>query len=254
MRVELANISYKINKKSLIENICMNINPKEFVGLIGPNGSGKSTILKCIYRVLKPSNGAIFFDGQNITELSIKESALKVAVVVQHNFTSFDFDVLDVVLMGRSPYKRLMEADNKNDYDIAHQALVIVGLEGFSKRKISTLSGGERQRVIIARALAQKTPCLILDEPINHLDIKFQLQTMDMIKKMNVTVIAAIHDLNIAATYCDNIYAINNGRIVAQGKPAQIFTTEFIHDIFGVQAKVETCSETGFVNILYRNV
>ncbi|MDR1395287.1 MAG: ABC transporter ATP-binding protein, partial [Deltaproteobacteria bacterium] len=156
--------------------------------------------------------------------------------------------------MGRSPYKRIMEADNDEDWSISLQALAAVGLENFSGRKFFTLSGGEQQRVILARALAQKTPCLILDEPTNSLDIKYQLQIMDIIKKLDVTVIAAIHDLNIAAMYCDKIFAVNNGRIIAQGTPRQIFTAEFIQDIFEVEASVDTNEKTGLINIAYRGI
>lgn len=146
------------------------------------------------------------------------------AVVAQHIYYNFDFTVQDVVLMGRSPYKKPMERDNAEDYKIVQDALKQVGMESFAKRSFSTLSGGEQQRIILARALAQKTECLILDEPTNHLDIKYQLQLLDIVKQLNFTVISAIHDLNIAAMYCDRLYVMKDGRILASGTPKEVLS------------------------------
>ena len=157
--------------RQILQGIDLELRPKEFLGIIGPNGSGKSTFLKCVYRVQKPTTGKIYFNGKKLDEFSYRESALKLAVVAQHNFYNFDFSVLDVVLMGRSPHKKMMERDNAEDYKIARDALRVVGLEEFGERNFSTLSGGEQQRVILARALTQQTECLVLDEPTNHLDV-----------------------------------------------------------------------------------
>ncbi|WP_312259097.1 ABC transporter ATP-binding protein, partial [Megamonas funiformis] len=165
-----------IGNKEILKGINIDVKNKEFLGIIGPNGSGKSTFLKCIYRILKPSEGKILFNGKNIDELSFRQTALDLAVVAQHNFYNFDFKVLDVVLMGRSPHKKILERDNEIDYKIARNALEKVGLKDFVERNFTTLSGGEQQRVILARALTQETECLVLDEPTNHLDIKYQLQ------------------------------------------------------------------------------
>ena len=227
-----------IGDKPILKGIDLRLHDKEFLGIIGPNGSGKSTFLKCVYRVLKPTDGEIFFDGRRLDELSYRESALRLAVVAQHNFYSFDFSVLEVTLMGRSPHKRMLEGDNQRDYEIARQALATVGMAGFEKRSIATLSGGEQQRVILARALTQKTECLVLDEPTNHLDIKYQLQIMDLISTRGLTVVAAIHDLNIAAMYCDRIVALQRGKIIAEGTPAEVLTPELIGDLYRVRAAV----------------
>ena len=136
--------------RQILQGIDLELRPKEFLGIIGPNGSGKSTFLKCVYRVQKPTTGKIYFNGKKLDEFSYRESALKLAVVAQHNFYNFDFSVLDVVLMGRSPHKKMMERDNAEDYKIARDALRVVGLEEFGERNFSTLSGGEQQRVILA--------------------------------------------------------------------------------------------------------
>ncbi|MEF2630460.1 ABC transporter ATP-binding protein, partial [Megamonas funiformis] len=151
----------------------------------------------------------------------------------------FDFKVLDVVLMGRSPHKKILERDNEIDYKIARNALEKVGLKDFVERNFTTLSGGEQQRVILARALTQETESLILDEPTNHLDIKYQLQIMDIVKSLNLTVIAAIHDLNIAAMYCDRLVALKDGQIVGAGKPKDLLTEKFIKDLYEVDTKIE---------------
>lgn len=236
--------------KEILKGIDFTLKPKEFVGIIGPNGSGKSTFLKCVYRIQKPTSGEIYFDGRKMDELSYRESALKLAVVAQHNFYSFDFNVLEVVLMGRSPHKKVLERDNLEDYRIAREALKTVGMEDFEKRSFSTLSGGEQQRVILARALTQQTECMVLDEPTNHLDIKYQLEIMDIVKGLDLTVVAAIHDLNIAAMYCDRLVAIKDGQIVAVGTPKEVLTEKFIYDMYEVQSRV-TEDADGHLHIQY---
>ncbi len=238
MEILAKNIKKSIGNKEILQQINLDVKNKEFLGIIGPNGSGKSTFLKCVYRILKPSSGEIFFNGKNIDELSFRQTALDLAVVAQHNFYSFDFNVLDVVLMGRSPHKKILERDNKKDYDIAYKSLEIVGLKDFAERSFTTLSGGEQQRFILARALTQETESLILDEPTNHLDIKYQLQIMDIVKSLNLTVIAAIHDLNIAAMYCDRLVALKDGQIVGAGKPKDLLTEKFIKDLYEVDTKI----------------
>ena len=223
---------------------------QEMVGVIGPNGSGKSTLLKCIYRILRPSGGAVKLDGKALLDYTTKESARKLAVVAQHNYYNFDFSVQDVVLMGRAPHKRALDRDNAEDYQIVSQALETVGMTDFTHRSFATLSGGEQQRVILARALAQQTPCLILDEPTNHLDIKYQLQLLDLVRGLNRTVITAVHDLNIAAMYCDRLYALKDGQIVGQGTPQELLTPAFIRDVYEVDAEVFR-DKRGILRIVY---
>ena len=185
-----------------------------------------------------------------ISTMSVKESAKKLAVVAQHNYYNFDFSVRDVVLMGRSPHKKTLERDNAQDFRIVEEALTKVGMLHFAERSFSTLSGGEQQRVILARALAQQTPCLILDEPTNHLDIKYQLQLMDLVRGLDRTVITAVHDLNIAAMYCDWLYAVKDGRVLGQGTPQALLTPEFIRQVYEVEAEVST-DRNGMLRVLY---
>ena len=250
MNIQTDAIQVSFGSKTILHDISLAIQDKEFVGIIGPNGSGKSTFLKCLYRVLQPSGGKIYFDGAELSSLSHRDTALKMAVVAQHSTVNFDFSVLEMVLMGRSPYKGLLDRDQLDDYEIARHALSEVGLSDFESRNFNTLSGGEQQRVILARALAQRTECLVLDEPTNHLDIKYQLELMTIVKRLDATVVSAIHDLNLAAIYCDRIIALKEGHIVCSGTPQEVLTAETIRHIYGVSAMVQTLPD-GRLNIIY---
>ncbi|WP_077369484.1 ABC transporter ATP-binding protein [Anaerosalibacter sp. Marseille-P3206] len=238
--------------KQILKDLSINISNNEFVGIIGPNGSGKSTLLRCLYRTLKPKKGTIFIDNKDIEDLSLKETAKKIAVVSQHNELDFDFSVLDMVLIGRSPHKRFLERDNHKDYRIALSSLEKVGMEDFAHRDYNSLSGGEKQRVILARALAQDTECLILDEPTNHLDIKYQLQFMSIAKSLNITVISAIHDLNIAVLYCDKIYAMKDGQIVDYGVPKEVLTKKLIKELYDVDSEIILNKENKIMSIAFK--
>ena len=238
------------NQVQALSCVNFSVEEGEYVAIMGESGSGKTTLLNIMAALDKPTEGAVYLDGKALEGYSFKQSARRVAVVAQHNYYNFDFSVQDVVLMGRAPHKRALDRDNARDYQMAAQALETVGMSAFAGRSFSTLSGGEQQRVILARALAQDTPCLILDEPTNHLDIKYQLQLMDIVKGLDRTVVAAIHDLNIAALYCDRLYAIKGGEIVGSGTPKEVLTPDFIRQVYEVDAKTYT-DETGQLHILY---
>lgn len=250
-RLETRDLSVRLAGQQILENIHLTAGEKQMVGVIGPNGSGKSTLLKCIYRVLRPTSGAVWLDGRELGSYSVRQSAQKIAVVAQHHAHGFDFTVREVVLQGRSPHKRALERDNAEDYRLVCEALQTVGMADKEERIFSTLSGGEQQRVILARALAQQTPCLILDEPTNHLDIQYQLQMMELLRALDRTVLLAVHDLNLAAAYCDELYALQNGRLVGSGPPRELLTPAFIEKVYQVQARVGT-DEEGIPYILYR--
>lgn len=250
MNIKAENINITLEKNNILKDINIEVDNKEVVGIIGPNGSGKSTFLKCIYRVLKPSDGAILLDKVDIKDMTVKESSKRLAVLSQHNNYNFDFTVKDIVLMGRSPHKRFMERDNKEDYAIVNDALKKVEMLEFKDRCFQSLSGGEQQRVILARALAQQQQCLILDEPTNHLDIKYQLQLMRIVKNLNIEVIAAIHDLNIAAMYCDKIYVLKDGEIIKYGNPKEVLTQKLIKEVYEVDAEVILNNERIYISYL----
>ena len=250
MNISAKDIRLSYGAEEILKGVSIHSGSREFVGLIGPNGSGKSTLLKCIYRILKPNAGQIFLGEEELQTMSVKESARRMGVVAQHNYYNFEFTVKEVVMMGRSPHKKTLERDNARDYEIVDQALKTVGMEEFAQRSFSTLSGGEQQRVILARALAQQTPCLILDEPTNHLDITHQLQLMRIVKNLPVTVISAIHDLNIAAMFCDRIYVLKDGVLEGEGTPGEVLTPELIRRIYKVESEVVYDSQ-GKMHILF---
>jgi len=253
MVLDISSLSFNFGSKNILADINISIKDNGIVGIIGPNGSGKSTLLKCIYRVLKPKTGTIFIDGKNINDYQFKETAKKMAVVAQHNDTHFDFNVLEMVLIGRSPHKKFMERDSAEDIELAYKALEQVNMKDFADRNFSSLSGGEKQRIILARALVQNTDCLILDEPTNHLDIKHQLHFMSLAKDLKITVISAIHDLNIAAMYCDKIYALKEGQIIASGSVNEVITEEVIKTLYDVEAKI-IYDEEKKPHVIFKNI
>lgn len=251
MRLEVKDLSYSYGENEAADHVSLDVDKGEFVGLIGPNGSGKSTVLKNVYRGLIPDSGSITLDGKNLLTMSYRESALKLAVVGQENDVPFDFLVEEIVAMGRSPHKKLFDIDTAEDKRIVHHALEHLGMENMAKRSYLHLSGGEKQRVLIARAVAQESDFLVLDEPTNHLDISYQMQIFDFIKRLRVTVLSAIHDLNMAALYCDRLYVLKEGKVVLSGTPEEVLTPENIYDVYGVKSAVETSPYTGKLTITY---
>lgn len=250
MEITAEGVQARLGGADILRGVDLRAGAGDFVGVIGPNGSGKSTLLKCIYRVLQPSAGAVYLDGRSLEACSFRESAKRVAVLAQHNFYNFDFTVQDVVLMGRAPHKKALERDNAQDYHIVREALETVGMESFRTRSFSSLSGGEQQRVILARALAQQTPCLVLDEPTNHLDIKYQIQLLRFVKRLPCMTIAALHDLNLAAMFCDRLYLMHKGRVMAHGSPQEVLTKQNIETVYEVPVTV-TNRPDGRLNVLY---
>lgn len=242
-------VDYGTRDRDILHSVGLEVREGEFLGIIGPNGSGKSTLLKNIYKVLRPQRGAMTLMELDLLALSNREMAQRLAVVVQEQEASFDFTVEEVVLMGRHARKGLLEAETEGDQALVREMLRRVGLDRAREQSFSTLSGGEKQRVMIARALSQQTPCLILDEPTNHLDIKYQMELMDLVRELPCTVVAAIHDLNLAAMYCDRLYALKDGRIVGSGTPEELLTEAFIRDVYEVEARVSR--EDGLLRVLF---
>ncbi len=252
MKIDAKNITVRIDEKTIIEDISMHLNDNEFVGIIGPNGSGKSTFLKSIYRVLKPVSGEVFIDDENLLEMSYRRSAKKMAVVSQFNDLNFDLSVKQMVLMGRAPHKKFLEADTLEDYKIIEEALKQVGMLKYIDRSFLTLSGGEKQRVILARAIAQQSDVLILDEPTNHLDINHQLSFLKVIKEKQSTVFCAIHDLNTALMFCDRLYALKDGKVLFHGKTLDVVTEGNIEELYHVKSKIYT--DTDGIHIRYMDI
>ncbi|MCM3713768.1 ABC transporter ATP-binding protein [Halalkalibacter oceani] len=251
MKIAVQNVTTTIQKRPIIQDMSLDVGSGECIGIIGPNGSGKSTLLKSIYRALPYDAGEIYVDRIDWAACSAKEAAKYMAVVSQEGAAQFDFSVEEMVLMGRSPHKKWFEADSDDDRRVVKRALEQVGLWEDRERSFITLSGGEKQRVMIARAIAQQAQILVLDEPTNHLDIHHQLQVMEIARELGVTIIAALHDLNIAAAYCDRIYVVDNGEIVASGTPAEVLTEQLLRRVFQVETDVIIHPKTNSVHITY---
>ena len=251
MTLQVKQVGWSVAAIKIIDDITLQVDPGEFVGIIGPNGSGKSTLLRTIYRAIKPDAGLIMLDGDDVRELSARQAALRTAAVMQEQASEFDFNVYEVVLMGRNPHKSLFDRDTHRDFEIVDQALEQVSMADFAERNFYTLSGGEKQRVLIARALAQQAKFLLMDEPTNHLDIRYQIEILELVKSLKVTTLAALHDLNLAALYCDRLYVLEDGKIAGAGTPDEILTTELIQTVYGVTAEVAPHPTTGHLHIAY---
>jgi len=242
VKLNVNGIDCHYGSTKVLSDISLEVKPGDFVGILGPNGSGKTTLLKSISRVLKPHGGSIFIDRDDIYSLKPIEVAKNMAVVPQDSSVGFDFSVMDVVLMGRNPHLGKFQMETKKDVEIARKAMELTNTWGFADRSIHELSGGERQRVIIARALAQEPKILLLDEPMSHLDIINQLEIMDLVKslcvKSGLAVIAVIHDLNMAARYCNSALLLKTGKVFAIGKIDEVLTSDNIRSVFAVDAIV----------------
>jgi iron complex transport system ATP-binding protein len=252
MRLDVKGVCWSPDGiKKVLDDVELHASPGEFVGIIGPNGSGKSSLLRCIYRALRPDAGTVLLNGKNVLSMKPREAAAKIAVVLQETATEFEFSVLEIVLMGRQPHRSAMERFTPEDMLIAKTALEKVGMMELRSRPFLTLSGGEKQRCLVARALAQKTRFLILDEPTNHLDIRYALEILDLVKQLKITTIAVLHDLNLAASYCDRLFVMHRGQIRASGAPREVLTPRLLLDVFEVGGIVGEHPVTGKPSITF---
>ena len=241
-------VSYRTRQVEIIRDISLTVNQGEFVGVIGPNGSGKSTLLKNIYKMLVPVSGDILLDGKSLLKMSNRQMAERIAVVSQESEANFDFTVEEVVQMGRYPRKRLMEAANDHDREVVCHSLEMVGMEDFLERSFLSLSGGEKQRVLIARALAQETEMIILDEPTNQLDSGSQSKTLSLVQASKKTVLTALHDLSLASKFCDRIYVLKNGQNLCDGRPDDVISSALVEELYHIHADVFRRNEKVFID------
>ncbi|WP_129783362.1 ABC transporter ATP-binding protein [Promicromonospora panici] len=238
MRVDFDDVTVRLGGRDVVQHASLTIEPGTVVGLVGPNGSGKSSLLRTLYRAVRPRRGSVRVDGQDVLRLSGRQAARAVAVMLQDAPTDFDLNVEETVLLGRAPHHTAFGRDTPTDLDVVADVMRRTGVTDLADRMVATLSGGQRQRVLLARALAQQSPVLVLDEPSNHLDISHQHELMTTVRSLGRTVIAALHDLNLATRYCDRVVVLDAGRIFAAGPPARVLTPELIRTTFDVDVRV----------------
>ncbi|NED22070.1 ABC transporter ATP-binding protein [Streptomyces sp. SID9913] len=231
-------VSRTLDGRLIVDGVSLTPRPGSVTGVLGPNGSGKSTLLRLLSGVLAPASGIVTLDGRPLGAWGRRAVARRVAVVEQHSDTLVELTVLDVVRLGRIPHRRAWTPATAADEEAVRSALERTSLTGRADQPWHTLSGGERQRVQIARALAQEPRELLLDEPTNHLDIQHQLDLLKLIVELPVTSVVALHDLNLAAMYCDQVVVLRGGRVVAAGTPGDTLTEPLIADVYGVRTEV----------------
>ncbi|WP_311173975.1 ATP-binding cassette domain-containing protein [Halobellus ordinarius] len=250
--VEIADLRVGFGDTTVLAGIDATVDSGTFLGLIGPNGAGKTTLLRTLNGTLGPDTGGVTIGGRDVHTLSSKAASRLVATVPQDTTVTFEFDARSVVEMGRNPHRSRFGTWREADTDAVDRALDRTDTRQFADRPITTLSGGERQRVLLARSLAQETPLLLLDEPTASLDINHQIRTLELVRKLvatGKTVIAAIHDLNLAAHYCDELLLLADGDVGAHGPPASVLTESTLEDAFDANAVVSRHPVTGSVYV-----
>ena len=250
--ISAQDLTYEIEGSTLLDGVNLHADRGQLVGLIGPNGAGKSTLLRTISGILRYRRGAVLLEGEDLRSLSPKDVAATLALVPQIAPYTYGFTSLELVLMGRYPHLGRFQIEGREDDRIARDAMRLTETEQFADRTLDTLSGGERQRVFVARALAQQPRILLMDEPTANLDVLHQLKVLDLVRRLvadGLTAVAAIHDLNMAARYCDKLVMLNKGHVLAEGSPDEVLTPETIESVFGVHSAVYRDPITGALAI-----
>jgi len=252
--LQIKQVGFSYLNGSVLSNINLTIKAGEMVGLLGPNGSGKTTLLKLASGILPPGQGEIWLDGHRTTQWRRQEMARNIAVVPQHFHIPFAFTVNEVVALGRIPFARPFAGETRQDKQVIAHAMQITGIQELASRRFDELSGGERQKVILAMALAQQPRLLLLDEPTVHLDITHQIEILELVRELNaeqkITIVTAIHDLNLASLYFDRLILLKEGQIKADGTPAQVLTAASIKEVFSASVSVAPHPVTGTPHIV----
>lgn len=259
MMLETRAVSFSYKENAVLRDVSMSVASGEFVGIMGPNGSGKTTLLRCITGYLSPGSGSVTVDGRAVGSYTPREMARLFAVVPQMSSTDFPFSAYDIVMMGRIPHTaNRLGGYSKDDMAKVRDAMARTNTWQFANRTFNALSGGERQRVVIARAIAQEPQALLLDEPTIYLDISGQIEIMDLVRDINrkegMTVISVLHDVNLAARYCDRIALLSHGEVEAFGPPAEVLTQDMIQAVYGVDVAVRKDPMTNSVYVMPRSI
>lgn len=242
MTLSAHDVRWAAGGRMIVDGVTLEARPGRMLGLVGPNGSGKSSLLRVLCRLRRTAGGVVRLDGRDIDGYARRALARRLAFVEQQASTDVGLTVCDVVRLGRTPHRAALASWSDADEHAVEGALARVGLADRHDQAWHTLSGGERQRAQIARALAQESGELILDEPTNHLDIRHQLSILSLVRRLGVTCLVALHDLNLASLFCDEIAVMQAGKLVAAGSPQTVLTPDLVRDVFGVDVRIRTDS------------
>lgn len=254
IEINMQNVTLGYGRKLVVEDITFKAEPGEMIGLVGPNGCGKSTIIRALSRIISPYSGRILLNGKDIFRIPRRELACLIGVVPQVPLLPSNFTAFEIVLMGRNPHLGLFQYEGHKDIAIAWEAMGKTSTQHLAQQRIGELSGGEIQCIVVARVFAQETEAILLDEPTANLDISRQIEILDLIKSLcrkdGLTVVVALHDLNLAAQYCDRLVLINNGRIHAAGKPGEVINTDNIMHVYGAGSYIYIHPLSGLPTVL----
>lgn len=250
--VEITGLDVRYGAARILEEIAFSAEQGEMIGIVGPNGSGKTTLLKAMSRIVTPESGEIYYNNQDMADLTFRQLAREVAVVPQEIAIQFDYTVREIVTMGRHPFIGRFASESREDHAICTRAMKLASVDHLAETSVNAISGGERQRVLIARALAQEPKVLLLDEATSNLDISHQIEILSIIRRETVraSIISVFHDLNLASSYCDRILLLKDRQIHAMGPPAEVLTRENIRAVYGVDVIVRKHPLTGRPYIL----
>jgi len=251
--LEIKNLYYTINNKKILDNISFDISSGDFISVLGPNGAGKTTLIKNITNIIHYNSGLILLNNKDIKKYRKKEFSKNVAYIPQSINIDYNFSVKDIVLMGRLPYLKLFEEYTDKNYEICEKIMKELHIFEFRDRSILTLSGGEQQRVFIARALAQNSNILVLDEPISELDIGNQINTMTLLKKLNkekkITIITVLHDINIALNFTSKCLLLKKGKIIEYDFTEKVLNQENVKSIFNIDMNFMCHNNKKYISI-----
>jgi len=240
MQLKINGVSFSYSSVPVLKDITYEAEGARFISILGPNGVGKSTLIHCINKILSPTGGSVFIDGEDVKEITIKELAKKIGYVPYSSNDTFPLTVVDTVLMGRHPHSKWKSLDN--DLDIVYDTLKMLGISHLAMRPFNELSAGQHQKVMLARGLVQEPQILLLDEPTSNLDIRHQLDVTKMLKRLSeekqILIIMISHDINIAAKYADEVIMMHDGTIYAVGTPNDVITAENLRTVYGVESLV----------------
>lgn len=240
--MEVRNLSFSYGKQKVLKDVSLKIEEGKITTILGANGCGKSTLFSLMTKNMYSRKGNIFLNGKNVLKLSLKEFARKVAIVQQYNTSSDDITVEQLIAFGRTPHRKMMQGKTEEDERLVKWAMEVTNLTEYRDRAVKKLSGGQRQRVWIAMALAQNTSILFLDEPTTYLDIRYQIETLELIRKLNreyqLTIVMVLHDINQAIYFSDLLVGLKDGQVIMEGVPQDVITTDSIENLYGIRLRV----------------